>query len=165
MLCLLYFVPRNPILKRPVLIRPPVPHAYLVWILLLLSVAALFHLWLLIALRLQQPSGWMALVSALAITPILRLGPLLVGWLRITVGISLTVLLSAAVYWCLAAIWMGQVLGVPLWESVFRLRPYLAWVLLTLNVSWMEGFWLILAVILEVILDFDILPRLKSGDS
>jgi len=136
------------ILKRPALLVLTHVTQHGLWLLLLLSSAALFQLWLLVALRLQFFTGVMALLVAIAISAVLRQGLLTNRHARAGLAVGLTALLAVTTYWCSAAALLSMELGMPLWESALRLGPQFAWTLIGLNNNVANGLWLIWALLL-----------------
>jgi len=118
------------------------------WLLLLLSSLALFQVWLLVALRMHTLTGAMALFVAWIISTILRQGLVPDRRMRASLAVGLTGMLAAVTCWCWAAALLSMELGMPLWESALRLRPHLAWTLVTLNHDLTNGLWLVLALFL-----------------
>lgn len=70
--------------------------------LLLLGCVTALIAWLLIALTLGNQAGWMAVVAALEIVWMLRLGTLRAGRLRIGVAVVTTALIIAGANWGIA---------------------------------------------------------------
>ncbi|MCC4588195.1 hypothetical protein LL962_13965 [Xanthomonas sp. NCPPB 1067] len=107
--------------------------AHWLWppLLLLGSVTALIA-WLLIALALGNQAGWMALLVALEVVWMLRLGTLRAGRLRIGVAVATTTLIIVGANWGIASAQLGGPLGLDPWTSAQKMGPRLAWTLLQL---------------------------------
>ncbi|WP_311240280.1 MULTISPECIES: hypothetical protein [unclassified Xanthomonas] len=116
---------------------PPTPasarSAHWLWppLLLLGSVTALIA-WLLIALALGNQAGWMAVLVALEVVWMLRLGTLRAGRLRIGVAVATTALIIVGANWGIASAQLGGSLGLDPWTSAQKMGPRLAWTLLQL---------------------------------
>ncbi|KLD70449.1 hypothetical protein [Xanthomonas pisi] len=107
--------------------------AHWLWppLLLLGSVTALIA-WLLIALALGNQAGWMAVLVALEVAWMLRLGTLRAGRLRIGVTVATTALIIVGANWGIASAQLGGSLGLDPWTSAQKMGPRLAWTLLQL---------------------------------
>ncbi|MCC4633730.1 hypothetical protein ACFFJ4_16995 [Xanthomonas dyei] len=107
--------------------------AHWLWppLLLLGSVTALIA-WLLIALALGNQAGWMAVLVALEVAWMLRLGTLRAGRLRIGVAVATTALIIVGANWGIASAQLGGSLGLDPWTSAQKMGPRLAWTLLQL---------------------------------
>ncbi|KQR11585.1 MULTISPECIES: hypothetical protein [Xanthomonas] len=107
--------------------------AHWLWppLLLLGSVTALIA-WLLIALALGNQAGWMAVLVALEVVWMLRLGTLRAGRLRIGVAVATTALIIVGANWGIASAQLGGSLGLDPWTSAQKMGPRLAWTLLQL---------------------------------
>ncbi len=107
--------------------------AHWLWppLLLLGSVTALIA-WLLIALALGNQAGWMAVLVALEIVWMLRLGTLGAGPLRIGIAVVGTALIIVGANWGIASAQLGSALGLDPWTSAQKMGTGLAWTLLQL---------------------------------
>ncbi|MCS3811193.1 hypothetical protein [Xanthomonas sp. 4461] len=107
--------------------------AHWLWppLLLLGSVTALIA-WLLIALALGNQAGWMAVLVALEVAWMLRLGTLRAGRLRIGVTVATTALIIVGANWGIASAQLGSALGLDPWTSAQKMGTGLAWTLLQL---------------------------------
>ncbi|APO96636.1 hypothetical protein [Xanthomonas vesicatoria] len=107
--------------------------AHWLWppLLLLGSVTALIA-WLLIALALGNQAGWMAVLVALEVAWMLRLGTMRAGRLRIGVAVATTALVIVGANWGIASAQLGGSLGLDPWTSAQKMGPRLAWTLLQL---------------------------------
>ncbi|MFC6840017.1 hypothetical protein [Xanthomonas theicola] len=85
--------------------------------------------WLLVALGLGRQSGWMAVLVALEVAWMLRMGTLPRGRLRIVVAVAATALVIVAANWGIAAAHMGAALGLDAWDSSLKLGARYAWTL------------------------------------
>ncbi|WMJ67920.1 hypothetical protein [Stenotrophomonas sp. 24(2023)] len=103
--------------------------------------------WMLLALMSGRPLGWMAVVAALELVFMLKLGTLGPGRLRIALVVGGTVLVAAIANWAIASAWMGGPMGLTPWESALRMGPHLAWTLINLANGAAEWLWLAVAVV------------------
>ncbi|WP_372391618.1 hypothetical protein ACCQ05_16775 [Xanthomonas sp. NCPPB 3582] len=111
----------------------PARTAHWLWppLLLLGCVTALIA-WLLIALALGNQAGWMAVLVAVEVVWMLRLGTLQGGPLRIGVAVVATAAVIIATNWGIASAHVGGSLGLDPWTSAQKMGPGLAWTLLQL---------------------------------
>jgi len=90
--------------------------------------------------------GWMAVLTALELVFMLRMGTLGPGRLRIVLVVVGTLLVAAVANWTIASAWMGGSIGLDLWDATMRMGPRLAWTLITLANGAVEWLWLAVAV-------------------
>ncbi|PPT75243.1 hypothetical protein XaplCFBP3122_14155 [Xanthomonas arboricola pv. populi] len=111
----------------------PARTAHWLWppLLLLGCVTALIA-WMLIALALGNQAGWMAVLVALEIVWMLRLGTLGAGPLRTGVAVVATALIIVGANWGIASAHLGGALGLDPWTSAQKMGTGLAWTLLQL---------------------------------
>lgn len=100
--------------------------------LLLLGCVTAVIAWMLVALSLGLQSGWMAVLAALEVVWMLRLGNLAGGPLRVAVALAGTTAIIALANWGIAAAQIGAGFGMDPWTSALKLGPGLAWTLLSL---------------------------------
>lgn len=93
---------------------------------LAIGVLGMTAAWLALAMFLRSPCGWLAPVAALDMAMMLRLAAAPAGWLRATLAVLGTAAAIALSYWMIAAMQMGQLLGLSPLESAQRLGPVLA---------------------------------------
>ena len=118
------------------------------WSLMLLLVLLVAPLaGMVLALMTGRQVGWMAVVSALELVFMLRLGTLGPGRLRIALVVLGTLLVAAVANWAIASAWMGGSIGLDLWDATTRMGPHLAWTLINLANGAMEWLWLAVAVV------------------
>ena len=111
----------------------PARTAHWLWppLLLLGCVTALIA-WILVALALGHQSGWMAVLVALEVAWMLRLGTLPAGPLRVGITLVSTVALIVVANWGIASAQLGGALGLDPWTSSLKMGAGLAWTLLQL---------------------------------
>lgn len=100
--------------------------------LLLLGCITALIAWMLIALALGNQAGWMAVLVALEIVWMLRLGTLGAGPLRIGIAVVATALIIVGANWGIASAQLGNALGLDPWTSAQKMGTGLAWTLLQL---------------------------------
>ncbi|KAB7765171.1 hypothetical protein [Xanthomonas maliensis] len=103
--------------------------------LLLLGAVTALIAWMLVALALGRMAGWMALLVALEVNWMLRLGTLRAGTLRSVVAVSTTMAIAIGANWGIASAQLGGSLGLDPWTSALKMGPMLAWTLLQLATS------------------------------
>ncbi|MBB5675061.1 hypothetical protein FHR64_002104 [Xanthomonas arboricola] len=87
---------------------------------------------MLIALAVGNQAGWMAVLVALEIVWMLRLGTLGAGPLRIGIAVVATALVIVGANWGIASAQLGGALGLDPWTSAQKMGAGLAWTLLQL---------------------------------
>jgi len=102
--------------------------------------------WLALGVYLRSASGWMALLVALDMVLMLRLGAAPPGPARAWLAVGATALVTAASYWLVAAAQMGRMLGLSPLDSAQRLGPVLAGELIRHGTSYWDIAWAILAL-------------------
>jgi len=105
--------------------------------MLLLGAGTALLAWVLLALLTGRQSGWMAVVVAVELVLMLRLGTLRGGALRVALTAGGTLLVSALAWWIIASAWLGGSMGLSPLESALRMGPHLAWTLVGLA----NGLW------------------------
>ncbi|KAF1013909.1 MAG: hypothetical protein GAK31_02932 [Stenotrophomonas maltophilia] len=115
-------------------------------IMLMLALLIAPLAWMVLALLSGRQLGWMAVVTALELVFMLRLGTLGPGRLRIALVVAGTVLVAAIANWGTASAWLGGSMGLNPWESSLRMGPHLAWTLVTLANGAVEWRWLAVGV-------------------
>ncbi len=117
------------------------------WLLLGMGAFGFAAIWVLLAVAREQQSSWMAVIGALDVALMLRLGGWRPGWGRAALGLAATVVVIATANWGIAATQMGLVLGLDTIESAARLGPNFAWTLLQLANTGFERVWLGVALL------------------
>ncbi len=116
-------------------------------LMLLIALVAAVLLWWFVALASGRQAGWMAVVGAVELAFMLRLGALRRPWLRIGLTLLGTVLVAAVANWAIAASYVGSSLGLVPWESALRMGPHMAWTLVQLANGAAEVMWLGVALV------------------
>ncbi len=116
-------------------------------LMLLLGTSTALLAWVVLALARGSQSGWMALVTALELVFMLRLGTLGPGRLRIALVVGGTLLVSALAWWTIASAWLGYSMGLTEWDSALRMGPHLAWTLVGLANTPLDWIWVLVALL------------------
>jgi hypothetical protein len=132
-------------------IPPPAPARWLAPVILPFGGILLALLWILLALYLGRPCGWMAVPSALASALMLRLGGMPRGWLRAVAAVTATLLVIGLVNWSIAAAQIGASLGLNPWDSALKLGSDYAWTLAKLANQTADRVWMGLALVVAAI--------------
>lgn len=127
---------------------PARTHTWLWLLLLLLGAATALLAWVVLSLKTGTQLGWMAVVVALELVFMLRLGTLRGGLLRVSLVVAGTLLVTALAWWIIASAWLGGSMGLMPWESALRMGPHLAWTLIGLATSLRDWLWVAAAVVL-----------------
>lgn len=106
--------------------------AWLLPVILVVASACLLVIWVALALYLQRQAGWMALLVALDVVLVLRLGGMAAGMRRAVLAALVTVAVSALALWTIPATQLGGAFGLAPWESALRLGAYHGWTLISL---------------------------------
>lgn len=114
--------------------------------MLLLGLVVAPLAWGLLALMTGRQVGWMAVLTALELVFMLRLGTLGPGRLRVALVVAGTLLVAAVANWAIASAWMGGSMGLNPWDASLRMGPHLAWTLINLANGAMEWLWLAIGV-------------------
>jgi len=109
---------------------------------LLLGVVTATLAWLVIALLSGRQAGWMAVLAALELGFMLRLGRLGAGPLRVGLAVAGTLLVAFAANWGIASAYLGGSLGLDPWDSALRMGPFMAVTLIQLANGVGEWLWL-----------------------
>ncbi|WP_334177614.1 hypothetical protein [Pseudoxanthomonas sp.] len=130
---------------------PPAPRRFPRWlvpVMLVLAGGCVLVIWVALALYLQRQAGWMALLAALDVVLVLRLGGVPAGPRRAALGALATGAISALALWTIAATQMGFSFGLNPWDSVLRLGAHHAWTLISLTTTPLDAAALVIAPLL-----------------
>jgi hypothetical protein len=119
--------------------------------LVLLGALGFAAAWVLFAYARGQLVAWMAILAALDVALLLRLGRVPAGWTRAATGVAVTALIIAAATWGVLAALTGLPLGLLPWESALRLGPSHAVTLLPLAYGQLEAAWFGAALVLAAV--------------
>lgn len=132
-------------------IPPSRPARWLAPAMMLFGGSLLALLWMLLALYLGRPCGWMAVAGALASALMLRLGGMPRGWPRAGLAVLGTLLTIALVNWGIAAAQIGSSLGLDPWDSALKMGSDYAWTLAKLANQMTDRAWMGLALVVAAI--------------
>lgn len=121
---------------------------WLVPLMLVLASACVLVIWVALAVYLQRQAGWMALLAALDVVLVVRLGGMAAGPRRAVLAALVTVAICALALWTIAATQMGFPFGLSPWDSVLRLGAHHAWTLISLTTTPLDVVALLMAPLL-----------------
>ncbi|HEV7269807.1 hypothetical protein [Pseudoxanthomonas sp.] len=121
---------------------------WLVPLMLVLASACVLVIWVALAVYLQRQAGWMALLVALDVVLVVRLGGMAAGMRRAVLAALVTAAVSVLALWTIAATQMGFPFGLAPWDSVLRLGAHHAWTLISLTTTPLDGVALLVAPLL-----------------
>lgn len=121
---------------------------WLLSVMLVVASACVLVIWVSLALYLQRQTGWMALLVALDVVLVLRLGGMAAGTRRAVLAAGVTVAISAMALWTVPATQLGFALGLSPWESALRLGAHHGWTLISLSTTPIDAVALALAPVL-----------------
>jgi len=133
---------------------PPAPAPTVPWlaaILLLIGSMGFAAAWILLAWARDQQCSWMAVLAAVDAVLLVRLARMPAGWLRATLAGAATAVSILLANWGIAAAQMGKPMGLLPWESMGKLGPSFAWVLVTQANHPADLAWLWLGLVLAVV--------------
>lgn len=116
----------------------PAPRRIPRWLLpvmLVVASACVLVVWVSLALYLERQTGWMALLVALDVVLVLRLGGMAAGTRRAMLAAAVTVAISALALWTVSATQLGFAFGLAPWESALRLGAHHGWTLISLSTT------------------------------
>lgn len=116
--------------------------SWLSWLLLLLGVGGFAALWVIVGLYSDAQSSWMAVLGALDVALLLRLGRWSAGPRRSALGVAATVVTILLANWGITSGQLGAVLGLAPWDSALKLGPHHAWTLAQLANGVGDALWL-----------------------
>ncbi len=115
--------------------------------LLLLGTFGFAALWVLLSVSTHQQHSWMAVVGALDIAWMLRLGRWPRGALRIVIGLAATALIVLLANWWIIATHLSGSLGLSPWDAAVRLGWNHAWTLTQLANGTPDIAWVMTALV------------------
>jgi len=124
---------------------------WLSWLLLLLGVGGFAAVWVLVGLYSDAQSSWMAILGALDVALMLRLGHWPTGPQRATLGVVATLAMMLLANWGITSGQLGDVLGLHPWDSALKLGLHHAWTLAQLANGAGDALWLALALVVAAL--------------
>jgi len=125
--------------------------SWLSWLLLLLGTTGFAAIWVVLAWSNDRQCSWMALLGALDIAWILRLGAWRPGQQRMVIGIIATAVIVLLANWWIIAAQLGAVLGFEPWDSALRLGVHHAWTLAQLANGPLDMLWIVAGLVLAAL--------------
>ncbi|HEY0502628.1 MAG TPA: hypothetical protein VGD42_03950 [Lysobacter sp.] len=129
---------------------PPAPTArhasWFSWLLLLLGACGFAAVWVLGSLYTGRQLGWMAVLGALDIAWLLRLGGWRRGTGRMVAGVVATAAIVIVANWWVTATQIGAMVGLDPWNSALRLGWHHAWILVQLANGALDALWIALGL-------------------
>ena len=138
--------PRMPV-SRPSSARPSLSAVFL----LLLGVAGFVALWSTFSLSTGRPLGWMAVLGALDVVLMLRLGRWPAGGGRVFAALAGTAAVIVASNWLVIAGQLGRMLGLTPLQSALKLGSHHAWTLAQLANGTFEATMALLALLVAAL--------------
>ena len=130
---------------------PPQRSTWLSWALLLLGAFGFAAIWVLLGLYSDAQNSWMAVLGALDIALMLRLGHWPPGSRRAALGVAATVAMVLLANWGITSGQLGAAFGLEPWESALRLGLQHAWTLAQLANGVGDALWLALALVVAAL--------------
>lgn len=124
---------------------------WLSWLLLLLGVGGFAAVWVLVGLYSDAQSSWMAVLGALDVALMLRLGQWPAGPKRATLGVAATLAMMLLANWGITSGQLGDVLGLQPWDSALKLGIHHAWTLAQLANGAGDALWLVVALVVAAL--------------
>lgn len=130
---------------------PPAPArrtSWFSWLLLLLGACGFAAVWVLASLYTGRQLGWMAVLGALDIVWLLRLGGWHAGTGRMIAGVTATAAVIVVANWWITATQIGAMVGLDPWSSAQRLGWHHAWILVQLANGALDALWIAIGLVL-----------------
>lgn len=124
---------------------------WLSWALLLLGACGFAAVWVILGLYSNGQNSWMAVLGALDIAWMLRLGHWSPGPRRAMLGVAATVAMMLLANWGITSGQLGAALGLQAWDSALRLGLHHAWTLAQLANDIADALWLGLALVVAAL--------------
>ncbi|MGJ7902592.1 hypothetical protein [Lysobacter sp. 1R34A] len=121
------------------------------WLLLLLGTFGFAAFWVLFSVAYDHQFSWMAVIGALDIAWMLRLGGWRPGARRAALGLSATAVIVVVANWGIASSQVGAMLGLDPLEAAPKLGPHFAWTLIQLANTGTDLAWLAAAAVVAVV--------------
>lgn len=119
---------------------------WLSWLLLLLGACGFAAIWVIVGLYSDAQNSWMAVLGALDVAWMLRLGHWPPGPRRAALGVAATAATVLLANWGIISGQLGAALGLDPWNSALRLGLHHAWTLAQLANGVGDALWLGLAL-------------------
>lgn len=124
---------------------------WLGWLLPALGIGGFAALWVLLGVFTAGQASWMAVIAALDLAWMLRLGGWPPGPQRALAGVVGTALIVVLANWGITASHLGRAFGLQSWDSALRLGFHHAWTLAQLANSLGDVLWIALALVIAAL--------------
>ena len=124
---------------------------WLSWLMLLLGVAGFAAVWVIVGLYRDAQSSWMAILGALDVAMLVRLGRWSPGPRRAGLAVLATAAMIVVANWGITSGQLGAVLGLLPWDSALRLGMNHAWTLAQLANGVGDALWLGFALLVAAL--------------
>jgi hypothetical protein len=121
------------------------------WLLLVLGTCGFAAIWVMLGMGSHRLHSWMALLGALDVAWLLRLGGWRPGPWRIALGVTGTAAIVVIANWGIIAAHLGAMLGRAPWDSALRLGWHHAWTLAQVANGPGDLAWIAAALVLAVL--------------
>lgn len=121
------------------------------WLLLMLGIFGFAAFWVLLSLALDRQCSWMAVLGALDVAWMMRLGGWRPGRTRLVFGVVATAAIVLVANWGIAAGQYGAVMGLDPLDSATKLGPNFFLLLFQLANTGMDLGWLGIALVVAVV--------------
>ena len=129
----------------------PRPFPWLALTMLLLGGLCFAVLWIMLAVYLGKPCGWMAALGALDAAVMLRLGGMRRGAARALLAVLATLAIIVLANWGTAATQIGFAMGLNPWDSALKLGMDYAWTLAGLANQMADRVWMAAALVVAAV--------------
>ncbi|MGH8025244.1 MAG: hypothetical protein ACREO0_00825 [Pseudoxanthomonas sp.] len=127
------------------------PARWLAPVMLLLGGLCFAVIWIMLAVYLGKPCGWMAALGALDAAAMLRLGGMPRGAARASLAVLATLAIMVLANWGVAATQIGFSMGLNPWDSALKLGLDYAWTLAGLANQTMDLLWMGAALVVAAL--------------
>ncbi|MET0582088.1 MAG: hypothetical protein ABWZ08_08960 [Pseudoxanthomonas sp.] len=131
--------------------QSPRPLPWLALVMLLLGGLCFVVVWIMLAVYLGEPCGWMAALGALDAAVMLRLGGMRRGPARVALAVLASLAIIALANWGVAATQIGFAMGLNPWDSALKLGLGYAWTLADLANQMADRIWMAMALLIAAI--------------
>ena len=118
---------------------------------MLLGTFGFAAVWVILSLYTNTQNSWMAVLGALDIAWMLRLGHWSPGPRRAVLGVAATLAMLLLANWGITSGQLGAALGLEAWDSALRLGLNHAWTLAQLANGIGDAAWLVLALVVAAL--------------
>lgn len=125
--------------------------SWLSWLLPLLGITGFAALWVIAALYADRQLSWMAVIGALDIAWLLRLGHWPRGRSRALVALAGTAVIAGLANWWIIASNVAGALGLSVWDAAVRLGWNHAWTLAQIANGPLDLVWIAAALVVAVV--------------